>query len=106
MDVNTEELKARVDDQKIFVDETRESGTLSCSERAAQRTLGNETREGGASSRSESNKGTHGMVCGVILFKPRTHLFACTLLSVPNSCDCNALLVYKHRSIVLCVKHV
>ena len=49
-----------------------------------------------------SNKGTCGMLCSVMLFKPHIHLFACTHLSVPNSCDCNALFVYnKHRSIVL-----
>ena len=38
-----------------------------------------------------SNKGTGGMESSVVLFKPRIHLFACTLPSVSNSCDCNAL---------------
>ena len=35
-----------------------------------------------------SNKGTGGMECSVVLFKPRIHLFACTLPSVSISCDC------------------
>ena len=43
-----------------------------------------------------SNKGTGGMECSVVLFKPRIHLFACTLPSVSNSLDCNYWLAYKH----------
>ena len=34
-----------------------------------------------------SNKGTGGMECSVVLFKPRIHLFACTHLSVSNMLD-------------------
>ena len=48
-----------------------------------------------------SNKGTGGMESSFVLFKPRIHLFACTLLSVSNSCDCNALCEYKHQSVAL-----
>ena len=48
-----------------------------------------------------SNKGTGGMECSVVLFKPRIHLFACTHPSVSNSCDCNALFQYKHQSVAL-----
>ena len=47
-----------------------------------------------------------GMECSVALFKPRIHLFACTLPSVSNSCDCGPLFVCKHQSIVLGFKHV
>ena len=43
-----------------------------------------------------SNKGTGGMECSVVLFKPRIHLFACTHPSVSNSLDCNSWLAYKH----------
>ena len=38
----------------------------------------------------------------VVLFNPRIHLFACTHPSVSSTCDCNALLVYKHQSTALC----
>ena len=37
------------------------------------------------------------MECGVALFKPRIHLFACTHPSVSNSLDCNDWFAYKHQ---------
>ena len=43
-----------------------------------------------------SNKGTGGMECSVVPFKPRIRLFACTLPSVSNSLDCNDWLACKH----------
>ena len=51
-----------------------------------------------------SNKGTGGMECSVVLFKPRIHLFACTHPSVSNSLDCNDWLAYKHQSTALYVQ--
>ena len=49
-----------------------------------------------------SNKGTGGMECSVVLFKPRIHLFACTHLSVSYSLDCNDWLAFKHHSTSFC----
>ena len=48
--------------------------------------------------RCNSNKGTGGMECSVVLFKPRINMFACTHPSVSNSLDCNDWLAYKHQS--------
>ena len=45
-----------------------------------------------------SNKGTGGTEGGVVLFKPRIHLFACTHPSVSYSLDCNDWLAFKHQS--------
>ena len=50
-----------------------------------------------------SNKGTVGMESSVVLFKPHSHLFACTHPSVSNSLDYNDWLAYKHQSIA-CVQ--
>ena len=38
----------------------------------------------------------------VVLFKPRIHLFACTLPSVSNTLDCFDWLACKHQSTALC----
>ena len=53
--------------------------------------------------RCNSNKGTGGMECSVVLFKPRINMFACTHPSVSNSLDCNDWLAYKHQPTV-CVQ--
>ena len=71
-----------------------------------------------------SNKGTGGMESSVVLFKPRIHLFACTLLSqtrwivmtgwrtsisrqpVFKHIWIVVLIVFKHQFSTLCFKHV
>ena len=49
-----------------------------------------------------SNKSTGGMEYSVVLFKPRIHLFACTLPSVSSSLDCVDWLAKMHQSTSLC----
>ena len=59
-----------------------------------------------------SNKGTGGMECSVVLFKPRIHLFACTHTSVSNSLVVSkpfelwVLVAYTHQSPAWSFKHV
>ena len=56
----------------------------------------------GSTAKNHSNKGTGGMEYSVVLFKPRIHLFACTLPSVSSSLDCVDWFAKMHQSTSLC----